>query len=187
MQEMNVFTTVDGGRTHIAFDQYYQGSVNSYNNCFTKFFASIFGKTIDVNIGGKTSRFNKSSYLEFLNNHGVNAAKNELGKFRQFSLDSVKMVNKNNGFMRDNLSESKSGKLYGKMVRSLARNDVNEYRVKRLIGKGALMQQHFWVRDGFGVSFGTIKQGLPMEKLEFPGSIPDSRPDCRKKRFEGPR
>lgn len=167
MQGMNVYTTVDGGRTHVAFDQCYQGSINSYNNWFTKFFAKLFGKTIDVAIGGKTRRLNKNSYLKFLNSHGNAIGKKDLKQFCDFSTASVKNVIQNHGYMRDNISRTKSQKLYRKMVGALAKNSVSEYRVRKLVGRGAEIQKPFWIREGRGISFGSINQGLPTNKLKF--------------------
>jgi hypothetical protein len=49
----HIYTTVSGGRVHVAADAKYLGSVNSYNNFFTQFFAWLFGYSMRVDFDGK--------------------------------------------------------------------------------------------------------------------------------------
>ena len=137
-----IYTTVDRGRLHIAYDADYQGSINSYNNFFTKFFANLFHLSIDVTINDKVRRLNKKSYLKFLHKHDVSVASLKgLARFAHLE-PSQRLTNL--GRMTGLLSKQKVKHLTAKMISSLVQNKAPH--VMKTLGRGADPNQLFWIR-----------------------------------------
>ena len=71
-------TTISGGQLHIAASLCTQpdhsfyatdrwiGTVDSYNNCFTQFFAWLFGSSMTVEFGDKKRIVNTESYTKLV-------------------------------------------------------------------------------------------------------------------------
>ena len=165
MTAMNVYSTVDRGRTHIAFDEQYQGSVNSYNNFFTKFFANLFSLSIDVTVGSKIRRLNKKSYIDFLSSHAIPGVTcKSVSSYSRLDAASIP-CSPGLGFMRQHLSVSKIDSLSCKLIRSIRAQDQN--KAINFLGKGANPNYLFWVRgnDGQTVLHGSLEEGLPHQTI----------------------
>lgn len=132
---MSMFTTYatrDSGRLHIAVNQYYQGSVNSYNNCFTQFVMKLLGLAQDVMVAGKSYCLNKKSYSKFLGTATP-------------SLEA-RGVATNHGFMRTHISAEKAEKRCQKMILALHHEDVDT--ALEMLGKGADVDRSFiWIEN----------------------------------------
>jgi len=162
----NVYSTVDHGRTHIAFNERYQGSIDSYNNFFTKFFANLFGLSVDVTIGSKTRRLNKKSYIEFLSSHGTpGVTTKSIHSYTHLDPASTPYPRIDRGFMRQHLSASKVDTLSRKVIHSLRAGDQN--RASSFLGKGADPNALFWVRgnDGQTMFHCSFQEGLPHQTI----------------------
>ncbi len=160
------FATVDHGYLQIASGNLYQGEINSYNNWFTKFFAKLFGKSIDVFVGDKLRRLNKVSYIQFLNEHGIMATPWNLNTLKQFN-NILYVRSDTKGPMRQHIgSAAKIASLTRKMVISIGSND--EVRATKYLGKGADVNQLFWIRgyDGKYVFEEHLSGGLPRAKID---------------------
>jgi len=158
------FTTVDGGRLHVAADDKYVGSINSYNNWFTKFFARLFGWSEDVTFNGKVRCVEKKDYMNFLST-STSYKEASLDRIKDYvDFNALKVVpTQDRGTMRQNISQYKSDYLFGKLVNSMVSHDDYEKAVK-YVGKGANIDGQFWFRDGYGVSFSNLTQSLPNDK-----------------------
>jgi hypothetical protein len=142
----SVYTTVDGGRLHVAHDEKYAGSINSYNNWLTKLFSKILFLSKDIKLNGKIRTVNKKDYANFLANVKDNISKAIL--------------------MRAHLSNSKGDKLFRKLISAIDKNDSTT--AQKLVGKGAFINSKFWIlendpitfRTDHVISFGKITDGL---------------------------
>lgn len=169
LQKPQVYTTVDAGKLHIAIDENYAGSIDSYNNFLTKFFAKLLGWSTEVVINNKTRQLSKSDYLRWLNSNTAygDVSNESLATFADFHKLEVKAANGSLGRMRDHLSQSKSQRLFEKMVLALAVNKDVE-AAKKYAAKGANLDGYFWVRDGQPISFTTVDADLADDKaVEF--------------------
>lgn len=165
----NIFyTTVDKNRLHIADENsHFGGSINSYNNFLTRFFANLFRKSIVININEKKRTVNRKSYEVFLNKNGIVASKENLKEFVNFNTAMVKRTQDwtQNHYMRYHLTRSKSKKLFKKMIHALYNQKITE--AQKLAGKGANIELVFWERGAFGLSFNELGSRLPKRSLEF--------------------
>lgn len=136
----NVFTTVSNGATHVAIGKSYLGKVDSYNNCFTQFFAWLFGRSIQVNFEGKVRSVNKESYVNLLQELGVTAAKvDQVQKFTLFKQVAKGVdLTKRTLTMREAVGDTTRQALYKKLVEALC--EGNTVRAKLMIGKGAALE-----------------------------------------------
>lgn len=168
-QKPQVYTTVDNGKLHIGIDENYAGSIDSYNNFLTRFFAKLFGWSTEMTINNKTRQVSKSDYMRWLNSNTAysNVTKETVQNFADFHKLDVKAADGSLGRMRDHLSQYKTEKLFEKMVLALAVNkDVDA--AKKYAAKGANLDGYFWVRDSLPISFTTIKADLDDDKaVEF--------------------
>lgn len=163
-QKAQLFATVDGGRLHVGLGENYVGSIDSYNNFVTKFVANIFGWSTKVTIDGKTRHVNKTDYVNWLNNNTANApvTKSALGAYTDLHLLEIKTI-EGQGRMRDHLSADKSRRLFEKMVVALVANKDFE-AAKKYAGKGANVDDYFWVREGQPISLSTLTADLADDK-----------------------
>ncbi len=84
MEVTNLYTTLSNGRTHIAADTQYLGSVDSYNNLFTQCVSRLFGFSMTVDFDGKNLCVNKNSYTKLLIRAGRNVKRQRLESDRLF-------------------------------------------------------------------------------------------------------
>lgn len=131
----NINSIVDAGRLHLAYNEHYQGSINSYNCCLTKFiFRDIFKKAIDVQIGDKIYCLNKNSLDKFYRGHNIQRMEDLTPKY-------------GNGFMRNHLSASTVDALSRKLFHTVASsNDQN--RANKLLRMGADPNRFYWYCNG---------------------------------------
>lgn len=141
------FTTVDKGQLHIAVGENYIGRVNSYNNCFTKLFAWILGRSLQVRFADKVRTVNKRDYTNLLSSLNIGEVK-ERANFDTLLLNAS--ISANNGKMREALSV-KSQKTLGKKLRqAIAKGETA--RAILLIGKGAKIEGEYYDRGNLGSS-----------------------------------
>jgi hypothetical protein len=160
-----VYTNVDQGRLHIAFDEHYQGSINSYNNFFTKFFAKLFRLSVDVTINSKTRRLNTKDYINFLTSHGIaNATPKTIRSFTYLTPGSMPIHSRNLGPMVNHLRPEKVQSLTNKILSAIHAGDQN--RALKQLGRGADPNRLFWIR-GYDRAFlyHDICQGLPCHAI----------------------
>ncbi|MCE5294230.1 MAG: hypothetical protein LLF94_06410 [Chlamydiales bacterium] len=164
-----VFVTVDGGKVHVGVDENYVGSINSYNNFLTQFFANLFGLSAAVTFNGKTVHVNKAEYANWLasNTAEATATVDNIASYLDFNKLNVQAV-KGRGLMRNNISAAKSNRLFEKMVTALV-VDKDYEKAAKYAGKGANLEKIFWIREGYAPSFAdSIKAGVDEDKaIEF--------------------
>ena len=163
-QKSKLYATVDGGRLHLGQDEQYVGSIDSYNNFLTKFFANIFGWSTQVTINGKTRHVNKTDYTNWVNNNTahVGVTRDLVGGYLDINLLDIKK-DPSQGRMRDHLSAGKTKTLWEKMVAALA--DKKDFEAaKKYAGKGANLDDYFYVREGHSISHTTLTDGLEDDK-----------------------
>lgn len=162
------YNTVDKHRLHVADEaSNYGGSINSYNNFISSFFARTFKKSLNVIFNGNICILNKKSYKKFLRNNGINASDKNIFKFTDFN-KAMTGHHENwqfNGHMRDHLSLAKSHKMFVKLVYTIKNQNIT--KAKQLIGQGANIEKDFWEREDYGISFNEINYKLPEGTLTF--------------------
>ncbi len=168
MQQKQLYSTVDGGRVHVGLEENYAGSIDSYNNFLTRCVAKLFGWSTQVTIDGKCRHVNKSDYIRWLNNNTAHkdvTAENVAG-FLDVALLEIK-AESTQGAMRDHVSAERARLLFEKMVKALVVN--NDFvAAKKYAGKGANLDDSFWIREGYPLSLTGLKADLPEDKaLEF--------------------
>jgi hypothetical protein len=165
MNKINaIYTTVSYGRTHIAADNKYIGSVDSYNNCFTQLFAWIFRQSMTVNFDGKVRSVNKESYRNLLlslkkENEVVRAVSN-CHFFRKVA-ENAKLP-QGNMKMRNMISASDRYSLFRKLANAISRGDTDKALL--MIGKGAALDIPYYERTGLPPSFKTDTADLSGER-----------------------
>lgn len=152
------FNTILDDRLHVAADVHYQGSINSYNNFFTRLTKHV-GFSSDVMIGGKVHCLNNKSYLKFLQTLGIKEANlTNLRDYRNLDSLDVKLIS-NRGTMRSHLTREKVQALGRSLVIAIQDGDIG--RAKNLLSAGAEINQTFWIRQNDGqLTFG--------DKMTFP-------------------
>lgn len=157
-----IHTLVNKNRLHVAQDAHYQGSVNSYNNGFTKAFSKLFGLSSRITINNESKFVNKKSYGKFLAALDLTPSKNEPMK----NFDTLPCsFRKDQGLMREHISSKKANKLGKKFIQAILANDMQ--KATDLIGKGAQIDKNFWLRDRYGVSFEGITKDLGHQSASF--------------------
>ncbi len=152
-----IYTTVSNGQVHIAADKQYIGSVDSYNNWLTQFFAWLMGKSISVNFDGKLRCLNKESYSILLTS--LTNKVEDVGHHRMFRRMIVETaLPQNNLRMRDVIASDDSQRLFRKLAQAISRGDT--VKAKRMIGKGAELDKMYYEREGLGISFYEDTSGL---------------------------
>jgi hypothetical protein len=155
-----VFTTVDNRKLHVAVGDRYVGSISSYNNCVSQFFANLFGWSEQVAINGKIRYVEKEDYIRFLNENSAyaDASMDNIKNYVDFNALKIEPM-EDKGTMRQNISQYKADLLFQKLVSAMV-DKVDYEKGKKLVGKGADLDRFFWVRDVVGVSFTTLTAGL---------------------------
>lgn len=157
-----IYTTVDGGRLHVGANTCYAGSINSYNNCVSQFFAKMLGKSVEIMVNNKTRSVEKKDYVKWINEY--TALKDVTAKTVIDYLDLKKLAiieNEDRGTMREHLSQAKSMQLFRKLITTMAKDFEAS---KKYVGKGAAINERVWIRETYGVSFSTLTAGLPEDK-----------------------
>jgi hypothetical protein len=163
------YLTTDEGRLHMAVDHAYQGSVNSYNNCITRFFTKLCKYSIDVTINGETHCLNKISYVKLLHKRGrADATVENLDTFKNFAAIAIPNVIINEGFMRQHLSADKVNELTKELIENL--NKSNLPQAAQILGQGAEVNKYFWVREDISTihySEESVTRYLPIYDTQF--------------------
>lgn len=163
----SIQSTVDNGRLHLSYDGLYIDSIDSYNNWLTKLFAWAFGWSLSVTINGKTHSLDKADYAKWINSHTnrIDVTKETAKEFANFCLLQITRPADNASPINRHLSASKTQSLFYKLVRSMhQKRDFDA--AKKYVNKGAQLNQMFWTRGGYGLSFGSMKHGLPDKRIE---------------------
>ena len=163
-QVSKYYHTIDRNRLQIAdSDSKYMGSINSYNNAITRFFADLCDLSMKIDINGKTRHVNINSYHKFLRLHTnitfptalICTTHSPVYSYINFSQTMDKHGNKNtwenNGYICVHLSNSKSLRLGEKLIRSIW--DGKYPQAIDYAGKGADIEIKFWDRGNYGLSF----------------------------------
>lgn len=153
MNKINsIYTTVSRSQVHIAADTKYIGSVDSYNNCFTQFFAWLFGLSMAVNFDGKVRSVNKESYTNLIRSLTQN---NEINDIRQRSLfrpiAEAAALPAGNLKMRDVITTEDRQALFKKLAIAISRGETTKALL--MIGKGAELDGAYFDRDQLPPSF----------------------------------
>lgn len=159
-------TIVSQRRLHIANDANYQGSVNSYNNWATKSFSKLFKFSTNITINNEKRCVNNKSYLKLLPQLGVNVPEDASAKeYKNFDGLTCSYL-KNRGLMRQHISTKKSDKLGKAFIHAIVAGNMQ--KATDLIGKGANIDQHFWLRESYGLTFNNDPAyGLPAHNLSL--------------------
>jgi hypothetical protein len=154
-----IYTTVSDGKVHIAADANYIGSVNSYNNFITQFFARLFCYSMRVNFDGKTHSVDKKSYTTLVQTLTSNEKIDKIEKFTIFRSVAQKAILPGCTLrMRDFINYNDSVALYKKLCIAIAEN--NSQRAMLMIGKGAQLDLDYYDRSTLYPSFTSDTVGL---------------------------
>lgn len=158
MNQINyIFTTVSEGQLHIAADTQYIGSVNSYNNCFSQFFAWIFGYSMPVNFDGQIYSVNKESYSNLL--HSLNDKISDIRDHTIFrSVAEIAKLPTSNLKMRDVIASHDRKALFQKLIFAISRGETTE--ALSMIGQGADLDIAYYDRDKLNPTFSKDTQDL---------------------------
>lgn len=155
-----IYTTVSGGKTHIAADDRYIGSVESYNNGITRFFAWLFDSSTTVNFDGKTRSVNKKSYQQLL--HSLASTNTQLMNLSERSVfrrvAEAGTLPDWNMKMRDAISDADRQSLFRKLAHAISSGNTD--KAVQMIGKGAALDLPYYDRGITGPSFYTDTDGL---------------------------
>lgn len=128
---VNLYSTSDQGRLHIAADTYYQGSIRYYENCLTQCLTILFGLACELKVGDKNYIVNKKSYGKFMWQHGEQLEARP-SKIHTFAIETLC---KDKGYMYEHLNKKKSNQLANELSDAIFQQ--NEKAVLRLLGEGA--------------------------------------------------
>ncbi len=165
LQKSSLYSTVDKGRLHVAVGEKYAGSIDSYNNFFTRLFARIFGKSTQIALNGTTYHVNKADLASWLDQNIATSEEDESPKILGYvNFNELKIAPKiEGGLMRDHLTVQKTRELFEKMVTALVNNDTRT--AEECVGSGARVDDYFWVRKHkLVLSFTDLQAGLPEDK-----------------------
>ncbi len=159
----SLYLVRDRGKLHIGINDGYSGSINSYNNFFTRLIAWTFGWSVQITANGRAYHVDKESYTDWLEQ----ATGQHSGQTKNLNLNlhALSFLKPNQGLMRQYLSEAKTTRLYYKLVEALTDGDFE--RAKLYAGKGAEVNGSFWYREQFGISYTTLKDNLPESPLDI--------------------
>lgn len=153
MNQINsIYTTVSKGQVHIAADTKYIGSVDSYNNCFTEFFAWLFGLSMTVNFDGKVRSLNKESYTNLVRSLIQNNEINDICQRSMFRpIAEAAKFPQGNLKMRDVITSKDRQALFQKLAIAISRG--NTTKALLMIGKGAELDTEYYDRGQLYPSF----------------------------------
>ena len=160
MTEINsIYTTVSKGQVHIAADTKYVGSVDSYNNCFTQFFAWLFGRSVAVNFDGRVRSVNKESYTNLIRLLTQHDEINDIGQRSIFRpIAETATLPAGNLKMRDVITSEDRQALFQKLAVAISRGDTTKALL--MIGKGAELDTAYYDRESLSPSFSKDTAGL---------------------------
>lgn len=148
----NIYTTISNGQVHIAADTKYIGSVDSYNNSFTQFFAWLFKLSIAVDFDGKVRSLNKESYTNLLR---ILHQEERIRKISQAMLfrpiAEAGQLPVNGLKMRDVITRKDRYALFKKLAQAIWYGDIAKALL--MIGKGAALNISYYDRDRLHPSF----------------------------------
>lgn len=147
METNNIYTTLSNRRLHIAADHgLYLGSVDSYNNCITQFFAWLFGLSIAVDFGGQQRIVNAASYDQLLR---TLCPRVEAITQRHLFRNVIATINPPDyrEKMWRKIAHDDSLSLLARLGQAIADNDVEAAR--KWIGKGANLDVDYFAREGY--------------------------------------
>jgi len=148
----SIYTTVSKGQVHIAADTKYVGSVDSYNNCFTQFFAWLFGRSMTVNFDGKVRSVNKESYTNLIRSLTQNDQINDIRQRSIFRpIAEAATLPQSNLKMRDVITSDDRQALFQKLAIAISRGDTTKALL--MIGKGAELDTVYYDRGQLYPSF----------------------------------
>lgn len=161
-----VCSTVDNGRTYLSYNGLSINSIDSYNNWFTKLFARVFGLSVDVEINGKIRSLNKADYAYWINCNtdqiGITASTAE--QFTKFCLLNIIPPPQAHAVpINQRISPHRAQSLFRKLVKSFN----NPAKCELYVRKGAALNEIFWTRGQYGISFGGKTDGLPDKKIQI--------------------
>lgn len=162
----SIYTTVSGGRVYIAADTQYIGSVASYNNSFTQFFAWLFGKSIAVNFDGKVRSVNREGYAELLCSFALADKVSDIGQrtiFREVVQSAT--LPTSNLKMRDVIESKDRQALFEKLALAISRGETTKALL--MIGKGAELDTAYFDRERLSPSFSSDAAGLGSRAYTF--------------------
>ena len=100
---------------------------------------------MEANFNGKTRAVNKKNYERFLKHNGINANKENIRDFVDFN-STMRGSNSDwshNGHMRNHLTNTKSYKLFKKLVYAMHAPNINQ--AQKLAGKGQISKVNFGI------------------------------------------
>lgn len=154
MNQINsIYTTLSGGQVHIAADTKYIGSIASYSNCFFKFFAWLFGRSMSVNFDGTIRTVNKKSYTDLIRSLTSVDKINEISQYTLFRPIAEKGSLPNTSLkMRDVITRSDRLELFEALGTAISNGDTTTALL--MIGKGAELDRPYFDRQApFGAAF----------------------------------
>ncbi|MEC7839371.1 MAG: hypothetical protein VX777_04980 [Chlamydiota bacterium] len=162
-----IYTTSSNERTYIAAGKNYLGDVNSYSDNFVlEFFAWLFRLSINVNFDGQNISVNKKSYLKLVNKLTEKDIKiKDIKNYTFFKNVANSRTVESFGLMRDHISSSDSNYLFGELAKAISSNNTNQ--ACKLIGQGASLDQVYYDRGEYGVSFKSDNVGLDKKNYRF--------------------
>lgn len=135
----------EGGRTHLAFDADYLGSVETYGNSVSQLIASISKKSMWVKIKDQAVCVNKTSYLKLLHALGkADVTLSTLNDNANFAavLQTAKFTP---GIrMRDKISKATSEVLGKRLIEAIVHGKTA--RAQMLINVGAAIDNFYFIR-----------------------------------------
>lgn len=166
-QKLITTTSNYTGRTYIAGDQHYIGSINTYNNWFTKNIASLFGFSMTVKFDHTELCVNKKSYEKLLKEelNISNVSSKNIQDYSNFA-EKVNLISTSNGFLRDKIDSRTSMELFKKLVNAIDKNE--NVKAIHYIEHGALIDKEFFHRGkDLSILFNNdMTQGLDSNKLK---------------------
>lgn len=175
-----VYTTTDwswtmSGKLHIAKDTNYSGDISCYWGVRAWIY-SLLGWATQVVISQKQKNgkphfkvryLDNADYASFLRNQtrGPNSISNSSIRQHRDLRQIEILANRTSRTMLGSISRLKSFKLFKKMVQALITNDFASATKYAL--KGANPNNHFYLRDHYGLSFTSYEEGVPFTQTEF--------------------
>lgn len=139
--DITIHTTIDKGKTHIAADENYIGSVGSYNYFFTRLFARLFNIATKIDFDGTCHWVNKKDYIKLLSE--LTSSDVKLCELRDYNLfkNKVPANYTSRNRMRHFISKGKSRELFRKLAYEIRKGHYGT--AKKLIGKGADLDRYY--------------------------------------------
>ena len=161
-----IYTTVSGGRLHIAADAKHVGTIDSYNNCFSQFFAWLFCRSMTVIFDGKARSVNKQSYTHLIQSLNKNDQIKDIYNRSVFrSILETATLPTGNVRMRDVITSQDRNTLFRKLSFAIAQGDTTKAML--MIGKGAEVDTAYYDRGTLPLSFTAVTSNLGNSRYTF--------------------